>query len=129
MVRLGRYCRVSIVVQVKGQGHSYLRVGVADAVVHQHHNENSNGDAKVPNDPAELKVKVKMSELVRVSFVINIKIAKNFHFGVSQLHLFHFFCQSGNRRTKLASFCDFHNALWVVESIKVNLLQIRPITS
>lgn len=53
-----------LLVQGQCQGQPYLCVGVADAVVHQHHNEDSNGDAKVPNDPAELKVKVKMSELV-----------------------------------------------------------------
>lgn len=34
---------------------SDLGVGVLHAVVHQHHDEDSNGDPKVSNDPTELK--------------------------------------------------------------------------
>lgn len=43
--------------QDQGQGQSHLCVGVADAVVHQHHDEDRNGDAEVPDDPAELKAR------------------------------------------------------------------------
>lgn len=34
---------------------SDLSVGVLHAVVHQHHDEDSNGDPKVSNDPTELR--------------------------------------------------------------------------
>lgn len=43
---------------------SDLGVGILHAVVHQHHDENRNGDPEVSNDPAELKHKITTSLLI-----------------------------------------------------------------
>lgn len=50
-----RLILLQCLLSAQGSNRSDLGVGVFHTVVHQHHDEDSNGDSKVSNDPTELK--------------------------------------------------------------------------